>query len=143
MENEFDIYDELRLIPNTTGISTIAQVKPRDIVLPKIFKDVIMKTFPEIRDIVCTGYRENTVYNPMNFEPIKRFMVGVDVYFDDVKFATKPKNEYNNSFDTFFKMTYSDVDFVSFHVQSYIFPPEKTNEEVFFEIFSPNHNPVV
>jgi len=47
----------------------------------------------------------------------------------------KTKNEYGNVITDYFKMTYSELDFVTFHVRSFIFPPEKSNEEKFFEVF--------
>ena len=45
------------------------------------------------------------------------------------------KKEYGDELNDYFKMTYDGMDFVSFHVQSFIFPPEKTNEDKFFEVF--------
>ena len=45
------------------------------------------------------------------------------------------KKEYGEQLNDYFKMTYDGMDFVSFHVQSFIFPPEKTNEDKFFEVF--------
>ncbi len=40
----------------------------------------------------------------------------------------------------YFKMTYSELDFVTFHVRSFIFPPEKTNEDKFFELFGKSND---
>lgn len=150
MENEDNLFDEL---VNTYGDYNYANIAPsypnysdfesrRKIELPKTFKDVIMKLCPEIRDVVTSGYRETTSYNPMNFEPIKRYLVGIDMYFDDMN-NVKTKQEYSNLMDTYFIMTFSDMDFISFHVRSFIFPPEKSNEEKFFELFTPNiTNPI-
>jgi hypothetical protein len=48
----------------------------------------------------------------------------------------KSKNEYGKEIGDYFKMTYgSEFDFISFHVQSFIFPPEKTTKDKFFELF--------
>lgn len=107
----------------------------RDIVIPPTFKDVILKMCPEIVDIVSIGYREHMVYNPMNFEPVYKYLVGVDLYFDNHNGMKKSKNEYGTLFNDYFKMTYSDMDYITFHVQSFIFPPEKTNKDKFFELF--------
>jgi hypothetical protein len=108
-------------------------VKPIEI--PKTFKDVVLKMYPEIQDVVSAGYRENVMYDPNTFDPIKKYLVGIDLYFDDKYGMKKSKNEYGTELTDYFKMTYSELDFVTFHVRSFIFPPEKTNEEKFFEVF--------
>lgn len=107
----------------------------RPIEIPKTFKDVIIKMFPEIQDIVSAGYRENVMYDPNTFDPIKKYLVGIDLYFDDRYGMKKSKNDYGKELTDYFKMTYSELDFIIFHVRSFIFPPEKTNEDKFFELF--------
>jgi hypothetical protein len=107
----------------------------RPIEIPKTFKDVVIKMFPEIQDVVSAGYRENVMYNPETFDPIKKYLVGIDLYFDDRYGMKKSKNDYGKELTDYFKMTYSELDFITFHVRSFIFPPEKTNEEKFFEVF--------
>lgn len=107
----------------------------KNISIPDTFKDVLLKLCPEIKDVVSIGYRENAVYDPMTFNPIYNYLVGVDIYFDNQYGMKKSKNEYGTLFNDYFKMTYSDIDYVTFHVQSFIFPPEKTNREKFLELF--------
>jgi len=107
----------------------------KPIVIPQIFKEVVLKMCPDIKDIVSVGYRDIKVYNPETFDPVFRYLVGVDLYFDEKSCMGKPKKEYNDELNDFFKMTYDGMSFVSFHVRSYIFPPEKTNEDKFFEVF--------
>lgn len=107
----------------------------KEIDIPETFKVVILKLCPEIIDVKSSGYRENVMYNPENFEPIKKYLVGVDLYFDERNGMKKSKTDYGNLFNEYFKMTYSDLDFVTFHVRSFIFPPEKSNEDKFFELF--------
>ena len=108
----------------------------KEIVIPPTFKDVVVKMCPEISNIVSVGYREQTMYNPMNFEPEYKYLVGVDLYFDNHNGMKKSKNEYGKEIGDYFKMTYgSEFDFISFHVQSFIFPPEKTTKDKFFELF--------
>lgn len=131
METEDDIYG----ITSTNVDPYFGQPNQKEINIPETFKDVILKIFPEILDVKSNGYRETTIYNPENFEPIKKYLVGVDLYFDERNGMKKSKNEYGNLFNDYFKMTYSDLDFVTFHVRSFIFPPEKSNEEKFFEVF--------
>ena len=108
----------------------------KKIEVPDTLKVVILKMCPEIIDVVSTGYREQTVYDPTNFEPIYKYLVGVDIYFDSHNGMRKSKHEYSKEIDDYFKMTYgSEMGFVSFHVQSFIFPPEKNNKDKFFELF--------
>jgi hypothetical protein len=124
-------------------VSRIAQPEPdfnqfpnnKEIDIPKTFKDVILKICPEIIDFKSAGYRETAVYNPETFQPISKYLVGIDLYFDEKNGMKKSKTEYGNFLNDYFKMTYNDLDFVTFHVRSFIFPPEKTNEEKFFEVF--------
>jgi hypothetical protein len=91
--------------------------------------------FPEIQDVVSAGYRETVMYSPDTFDQIKKYLVGIDLYFDDKYGMKKSKNDYGKELTDYFKMTYGELDFVTFHVRSFIFPPEKTNEEKFFEVF--------
>ena len=108
----------------------------KEIFIPSTFKDVVVKMCPEILNIVSVGYREQTVYDPMTFNPIYKYLVGVDLYFDNYNGMKKSKHEYSKEIDDYFKMTYgSEMDFISFHVQSFIFPPERTNKDKFFELF--------
>lgn len=107
----------------------------KQINIPETFKNVILKICPEIINVVSVGYKDTKVYSPITFEPISRYLVGVDLYFDETNGMKKTKHDYGNMFNDYFKMTYSDIDFVTFHVQSFIIPPEKSNEDKFFEIF--------
>jgi len=143
MENENDvIYNQL--VNRYGAQSGIVPPDPdftdhpdnKEIVIPSTFKDVVVKMCPEILNIVSVGYREQTVYDPNNFEPVYRYLVGIDLYFDNHNGMRKSKYEYSKEIDDYFKMTYgSEMDFISFHVQSFIFPPEKTTKDKFFELF--------
>jgi len=143
METEDDnLYDQLvnqygiqaRITPTEPTFTEFPDNKEIDI--PEKLKDVVMKMCPEIVDIVSIGYREQTMYNPMNFEPVTKYLVGVDIYFDEHNGMKKSKNEYSKEIDDYFRMTYgSEMEFITFHVQSFIFPPEKTNKDKFFELF--------
>ena len=142
MENENDnLFDQL---VNQYGIQArISQPEPdfngnpyaKPIALPERFKVVVLKMCPEITNIVSIGYRDTQVYNPETFEPIKKFLVAVDLYFDETNGMKKSKKEYGDELNDYFRVAFSDMDFVTFHVQSFIFPPEKTNEDKFFEVF--------
>jgi hypothetical protein len=133
-------YEEMGVIinPNPNRIDTAFNEfsDNKEIDIPEKLKDVVKKMCPEIMDIVSAGYREQTVYDPNNFEPVTKYLVGVDIYFDENNGMKKSKNEYSKEIDDYFRMTYgSEMDFITFHVQSFIFPPEKTNKDKFFELF--------
>jgi hypothetical protein len=107
-----------------------------EIIIPERFKEVVIKMCPEIKDIVSVGYREQSMYNPTDFSPVYKYLVGIDIYFDDYNGMKKSKDEYGKEIGDYFRMTYgSEMEFVSFHVQSFIFPPEKSNREKFLELF--------
>ena len=143
MENENDvIYNQL--VNRYGAQSGIVPPDPdftdhpdnKEIVIPSTFKDVVVKMCPEILNIVSVGYREQTMYDPMTFDPLYKYLVGIDLYFDNHNGMKKSKNEYGKEIGDYFRMTYgSEMEFVSFHVQSFIFPPEKTTKDKFFELF--------
>lgn len=123
-------------IPNRVDAAFNDFSNNKEIDVPEKLKDVVKKMCPEIKDIVSAGYREQTVYDPTTFNPIYKYLVGVDVYFDDHNGMKKSKNEYSKEIDDYFRMTFgSEMEFITFHVQSFIFPPEKNNKDKFFELF--------
>jgi hypothetical protein len=135
-----NLYEELgprvNAIPNRIDATFNEFPDNKEIDVPEKLKDVVKKMCPEIVDIVSIGYREQTMYNPNNFEPVTKYLVGVDIYFDEHNGMKKSKSEYSKEIDDYFRMTYgSEMEFVSFHVQSFIFPPEKNNKDKFFELF--------
>ena len=142
MENEDNIINLADLYANAT-ISQIAKPEPdfdgnpytKPIAIPERFREVVLKMCPEITDIVSVGYRDSKVYDPETFNPISKFLVGVDLYFDEKSCLKKLKAEYNDELNDYFRMVFNDMAFVTFYVQSFIFPPEKTNEDKFFEVF--------
>jgi DNA mismatch repair ATPase MutS len=132
-------YEEMGVIINPMSIRTDPTFNEfpdnKEIDIPEKLKDVVKKMCPEIMDIVSVGYRETVMYSPDTFDQIKKYLVGIDLYFDDKYGMKKSKNDYGKELTDYFKMTYGELDFVTFHVRSFIFPPEKTNEEKFFEVF--------
>lgn len=107
-----------------------------EIELPENFNTVVLKLCPEIREIVTVGYKSTSVYNPMNFEPTFRFLVGINIFFNQNDIPKGDKSHYETLFNDYFKMTYGgEMDFITFKVESFVIPPEKTNEDKFFELF--------
>ena len=130
------------LTNNDTSISQYVSEKSYEgfsvnehIRIPKTFLNVILKTFPEFEDVKTIGYSENKIIDPNNFTPIFKYLVGVDIYFNEPHGNLKSKEDYQSHINDYFIMTYPEIDFVTFQVQSLIIPPEKTNREKFIELF--------
>lgn len=129
MENEYNLsMDEIRVLYENS-------LQNREIELPDNFKSVILKTRPEIRDIVSAGFKVTSMYDPQSFEPIKKFLVGVNIFCHENILVLGDKTSYELMLNDYFKMTYTGMDFVTFKVESLIIPPEKTNQDKFFELF--------
>lgn len=140
-ENNDNVYEipnglvRRRVSETTIGLKD-SYVNVCEIEIPERFNTVILKLCPEIREIVTIGYKGNTVYNPVNFEPLWKFLVGINVFFNEDDIPKGDKSHYEGLFNDYFKMTYgSEMDFVTFKVESMIVPPIKTNEDKFFELF--------
>jgi hypothetical protein len=111
----------------------------REIVLPETYKLVISKMCSEIEEVLVQGYDTTTVYNPNNFEPMKRFLVNVNIRFKPECAISGNKKKYEEQLNNYFTMTFgSQIDFIKFSVLSFIIPPEKSNEDKFFELFGIN-----
>jgi hypothetical protein len=129
MENEYNLsMDEIRVLCEKS-------LENREIVIPDTFKSVVLRTRPEIRDIESAGFRTTSVYDPQTFEPIKKFLVGVNIFCHENWLVMGDKASYELMLNDYFKMTYTGMDFVTFKVESLIIPPEKTNQDKFFELF--------
>jgi hypothetical protein len=107
-----------------------------EIEIPERFNTVVLRMCPEIREVETIGYKSTSVYDPINFEPSFKFLVAVNLFFNEDALPKGDKAHYELLFNDYFKMTYSgEMDFISFKVESLIVPPVKTNEVKFFELF--------
>jgi hypothetical protein len=127
------------LITNYIGSDAISPLhhplNNEKIRIPKTFLKVILNFFPEFRDVKSVGFREHAQYNPYTFGLICRYLVEIDIYFNEPNGCKKSKEEYESLIYDYFKMTYHDMDFITFKIQSLIIPPEKTNRDKFLELF--------
>jgi hypothetical protein len=107
-----------------------------EIEIPESFNTVVLKLCPEIREIVTVGYKSTGMYSAITFEPIFKFLVGINIFFNENDAPQGDKTHYETLVNDYFKMTYGgEMDFITFKVESFTIPPEKTNEDRFFELF--------
>ena len=107
-----------------------------EIEIPKTFNVIILKLCPEIREIVTVGYKSTSMYNAITFEPIFKFLVGINVFFNENNVPQGDKSHYEKLFNDYLVMTYGgEMNFITFKVESFIIPPAKTNQDKFFELF--------
>ena len=104
--------------------------------IPENFNTVVLKLCPEIKEIVTVGYKSTGMLSTITFEPTFKFLVGINIFFNDNNRLQGDKSHYETLVNDYFKMTYgSEMDFITFKVESFVIPPEKTNEDKFFELF--------
>lgn len=107
-----------------------------EIEIPESFNTVVLKLCPEIREIVTVGYKSTGMYSAITFKPIFKFLVGINIFFNENNTPQGDKTHYETLVNDYFIMTYGgEMDFITFKVESFIIPPEKTNEDKFFELF--------
>jgi hypothetical protein len=104
--------------------------------IPPDFEIVIKKMNPEITGIRMIRTEATKMLNPINFEAIDKFLVVIALQFGGGKSHVKGHPEYySDEINKLFTYTYSDYDFVRFHVHEFDLPPEKTNYDKFVELF--------
>ena len=116
-------------------------LKPiREIEIPVNFKTVITKLHPEIKDVVDVDISTTVMINPATFRNEHLFNIMVDIHFNQNDLPKGGGREhYQDILNNLFKMTYgSEMNFVSFSVNSLVIPSIKTNEEKFIELFGKN-----
>jgi len=103
--------------------------------LPEQFVKVIIKSYPEIESIDIVDHDETVIYNPMNFEPIPRFLVKLKINFSwDCQLKGNTEH-YTEKINTAFQLMYSDIDYCKFSVAQLYIPKRDLRKE-FFDFFS-------
>lgn len=106
--------------------------------IPESFKTAVKKMHPEIEDISFFDYEVTKMYNPNTFLPTEGlfFYVKVKVH---IKRDIRPKgvkDYYKEVLNQIFQYTFGEKN-ISMIVEELIVPHDKTDEEMFFEIFKP------
>lgn len=104
--------------------------------IPGTLKKMILKSNPEIKDIVDVSYevrRFMDVSSECPYIPAKKYLVKISL---KVAQPTMDCNGYQEKINTFFSLAYPELNGdVKIMVSKLLFVPEKTTEERFFEIF--------
>jgi len=101
---------------------------------PELLFKIIKKSLPGIFSIEIDSYRNNSQFNPMDFEPVPNYVVRLNVKFDwDAKEISTPE-KLTESINTAFSMMYTKIDFIKFQVKR-ISIEKRDYESEFFSIF--------
>ena len=101
---------------------------------PELLFKIIKKNVPDISSIEIDSYRNNLMYNPINFEPVPNYGVKLIVKFHwDAKNISSPE-KLGEEINTTFSMMHPDIDFIKFHVKR-ISVEKRDYESEFFNMF--------
>jgi hypothetical protein len=101
---------------------------------PELLFKIIKKNLPDIYSIEIDSYRNNLVYNPINFEPVPSYLVKLIIKFHwDAKDISTPE-KLTESINTAFSMMHTDIDFIKFQVKR-ISIEKRDYESEFFSMF--------
>jgi hypothetical protein len=105
--------------------------------IPPDFEIVIKKMNPEITGIRMIRTEATKLLSvKKNFEAVDRFLVVIALQFGGGQSHVKGHPEYySDEINKLFNYTYSEYDFVRFHVHEFDLPPVKTNYDKFVELF--------
>jgi hypothetical protein len=108
----------------------------RKIQIPETLKKMILKSNPEIKDIVDVSYdvRNFVSISPESpYTPAKKYLVNISL---KVTRPTMDSKGYQEKINTFFSLAYPELNGdVKIFVTKLICVPEKTTEESFLNIF--------
>ena len=101
---------------------------------PELLFKIIKKNLPGISSIEIDSNRNNSRFNPMDFEPVPSYVVKLNVKFHwDSKDVSTPE-KLTESINTAFSMMYTDIDFIKFQVKR-ISIEKRDYESEFFSMF--------
>jgi hypothetical protein len=101
---------------------------------PELLFKIIKKNLPGISSIEIDSYRNNSRFNPMDFEPVPNYVVKLNVKFHwDAKDVSTPE-KLTESINTAFSMMHTDIDFIKFQVKR-IVVEKRDYESEFFGMF--------
>jgi len=108
------------------------------LIIPEEFILVCKKMYPEIDDISYVSFEKRKMHHPTSFELMERFnfFVSVNIHFVPGSRPKGDKHYYYQELNKMFQYTYGK-ETISFRIEEMIVPLDKTDDEMFFEIFKP------
>lgn len=102
--------------------------------IPDRFIKALNALHPEIEKLVICDVNRVGVYDPITFNPIYRFELTVNVHIKDESLIKGHSIHYQGVLNEVFKITYVDMDFVTFR-PGLIITPRLTNIQLFYKVF--------
>lgn len=106
--------------------------------IPDEFHKVIKKLHPEIEMLEITAIEEIDVYSHFSslhkIDFTHKFKISITIHFN-YKSPSLSMDGYSNSLNQGFLYTYGESDFVTFKVNKFNLPKEKTSTDKFMELF--------
>jgi hypothetical protein len=102
--------------------------------IPDRFIKALNALHPEIEKLVICDVNRVGVYDAITFNPIYRFELTVNVHIKDESLINGGGLYYTDILNSVFKITYVDMEFVSFK-SSLIVTPRLTNLQLFYKVF--------
>jgi hypothetical protein len=102
--------------------------------IPDRFIKALNALHPEIEKLVICDVNRVGMYDPSTFTPIYKFELTVDVHIKDEDLVNGSDLYYTNILNEVFKITYVDMEFVTFK-SGLIITPRLTNIQLFYKVF--------
>jgi hypothetical protein len=105
--------------------------------IPSELLTILKKTNPEIENIKMIDYNEVVHYDPMNFDKSYKFMVNVELEFNNTMPLKGDTDVYKEIINTTFKMVFHNHDNITFNIEKLKLPPARNyhSQEEFFNLF--------
>lgn len=103
--------------------------------IPDRFIKALNALHPEIEKLVICDVNRVGMYDPLTFTPLYKFELTVDVHIKDEDLVNGSDLYYTNILNEVFKITYVDMEFVTFK-SGLIITPRLTNIQLFYKVFS-------
>ncbi len=112
-----------------------------DFEIPKEFTVVILKMLPEIESVQIQDIDVTNIYNPESHGTKENFKIQIQINFKKGEDPKKTREEYSKEISNLFLYTFTEYNFISFHVV-FFHVPQYSNKDKFLKLFyKPNNSP--
>jgi len=112
-----------------------------DLRIPKEFEVVILKMLPEIESVQIQDIDVTNIYNPESLGTKENFKIQIQINFKKGEYPKKTREEYSKEISNLFLYTFTEYDFISFHVV-FFNVPQYTNKDKFLKLFYKPNDPL-